>query len=209
VPGTKVYLLERKGDFMGILNLKRVIVILLVVGTLIGPSGCARWPYGPEPGPGDTEYQLDITIEVSGVINSNDGIYYIVMDADGNSATGPEYDVSSWDEEFYYIKLEGGFFDFAQVKDDSESIFYGGSVSGNKIYATIALSDIGDPNSVDINVVTTDTKNNNYDHLDSYFNIISTVLGATVTREDSTDDSGDGGADFDITKVTAVINTLY
>jgi len=194
---------------MGIINVKKVIIILLMIGTLTIAAGCARWPEGPGPGPGETEYQLEITIEVSGIIDSYNGIYYIVMDADGNAATGPEYDVSFWDDDFYYIKLEDGFFDFAQVKDDFESNFNGGSVSGNKIQATIALSDLDDPNSIDINVVTTDSENNTYDHLDSYFNIISTVLGSTVTREDSADDSGDGGTDFDITKVTAVITTLY
>ena len=171
-------------------------------------TGCARWPEGPEPEPGETEYQLEITVEVSGIINSSDGMYYIVMDADGNSATGPGYDISFWDDEFYYIKLESGFFDFAQVKDDFESIFDGGSFSGDKIQITIALSDLEDPNSIDINVVTTDSENNTYDHLDSYFTI-NTVLGSMVTREDSADDSGDSGTDFDIVKTTAVITTLY
>ena len=194
---------------MGIINVKKAIIIFLIIGTLTVVAGCARWPEGPGPEPGETEYQLEITIEVSGIIDSSNGIYYIVMDADGNSATGPEYDISFWDDDFYYIKLEDGFFDFAQVKDDFESIFDGGSFSGNKIQVTIALSDLNDPNSIDINVVTTDSENNTYDHLDSYFNIISTVLGSTVTREDSADDSGDGGTDFDITKVTAVITTLY
>jgi hypothetical protein len=194
---------------MKIMNTKRAIIIFLMIGTLTVVAGCARWPEGPGPEPGETEYQLEITVEVSGIIDSGNGIYYIVMDADGNSATGPEYDISFWYEEFYYIKLEDGFFDFAQVKDDFESTFDGGSFSGNKIQVTIALSDLGDPNSIDINVVTTDSENNTYDHLDSYFNIISTVLGVTVTREDSAGDSEDGGSDFDIVNATAVITTLY
>jgi len=193
---------------MGTINMKRAIIILLMIGIMVIISGCARWPDGPGPGPGETEYQLEITVEVSGIIDSSDGMYYIVMDVDGNEATGPEYDISFWDDRFYYIKLEDGFFDFAQVQDDFESIFDGGSFSGNKIQATIALSDLEDPNSIDINFVTTDSDNNPYDHLDSYFTI-STVLGFTVTREDSEGDSGDGGADFDITKVTALITTIY
>ena len=171
-------------------------------------TGCARWT-DEEPGPGETEYQLKITIEVAGEINSdNEGFYYIVMDADGNSANGPDYDISFWDVEYYYIKCDDGFFDFAQVKDDVESTFYGGSINGNEIQVTVALGDLEDPNSIDINVVTTDTDNNPYDHLDIYFPI-SNAFGATVTREDTADDSGDGGTDFDIIKVTAVISTLY
>jgi len=191
---------------MGTINLKRAIIILLMIGIMVIISGCARWPDGPGPEPGETDYQLEITVEVSGIINSSDGMYYIVMDADGNSATGPGYDFLFWEDRFYYIKLEDGFFDFAQVQDDFESIFDGGSFSGNKIQVTIALSDLEDPNSIDINIVTTDSDNNPYDHLDSYFNI-STVLNST--GEGVISGSGSGGADFDITKVTALITTIY
>ena len=208
MPGTFGKLLAWRGDFMRIMNVKRAIIIFLVIGTLAVVAGCARWPEGPEPEPGETEYQLEITVEVAGIIDSSDGMYYIVMDADGNSATGPGYDILFWDDRFYYIKLEDGFFDFAQVQDDFESIFDGGNFSGDNIQVTIALSDIGDPNSIDINVVTTDSENNTYDYLDSYFTI-NTVLGSTVTREDSADDLENGEADFDITKVTAEITTLY
>jgi len=194
---------------MRIMNVKRAIIVLLAIGLMAAATGCARWPDGPGPGPG-TDYQLEITVEIAGEINSSDGIYYIVLDADANSATGPGDDVSSWDDRFYYIKLEDGFFDFAQVQDDFESIFDGGSLSGDKIQVTIALSDLEDPSSVDINVLTTDSDNNTYDSLDSgYFSINATVLGSKPPIDDWPDDSGDGGADFDIVKVTAVVTTLY
>jgi len=194
---------------MGIMNVKKAIIIFLLIGALTVVAGCARWPDGPEPEPGETEYQLEITVEVEGIIDSSNGIYYIVMDADGNSATGPEYDISFWDDKFYYIKLEDGFFYFAQKEEGSPELYLADSLfSGNKIQVTIALSDLEDPNSIDINVLTTDSDNNTYDHLDSYFTI-GTVLGSTVTREDSIDDSGDGGTDFDIVKATAVITHLY
>jgi hypothetical protein len=194
---------------MRIMKVKRAIIILLMIGILAGVSGCARWPEGPEPEPGETEYYLEITVEVAGEINSYNGIYYIVLDADGNSATGPGYDISFWDDRFYYIKLEDGFFYFAQKEEGSSEIsLTSSSIGENKFQVTIALSDLEDPNSIDINIVTTDSDNNPYDHLDSYFTI-GTVLGSTETREDSEDDSGDGGADFDITKVTALITTIY
>ena len=193
---------------MRIINIKKIIIFLFVIGLIAIVTGCARWPDGPGPGPGESEYQLEITIEVSGIIDSFNGIYFIVMDADGNSATGPDDDISFWEDRFYYIKLEDGFFDFAQVTDDFESIFNGGSFSGDKIQVTIALSDLEDPNSIDINIVTTDSENNTYDYLDSYFTI-STELGSMAIREDSADDSGDGSADFDIVNATAVITTLY
>ena len=191
---------------MRTMKAKEAIIIFLIIGVLTVVAGCARWPYEPGPEPG-TEYQLEITVEVAGIINSSDGMYYIVMDADGNSATGPGYDILFWDDRFYYIKLEDGFFDFAQVKDDFESIFDGGSFSGNKIQVTIALSDLEDPNSIDINVITTDSDNNTYDYLDGYFTINTTVLGST--GEGVISGGGTGGADFDIVKATAVVTTLY
>ena len=190
---------------MRIMNVKRAIIILLTIGILVVMSGCARWPNGPGPGPGETEYQLEITVEVKGQINSYEGIYYIVLDADGNPVNGPGDDVKYWEDDFYYVKLEDGFFYFAQVKDDFESIFDGGSFSGNKIQVTIVLSDLEDPNSIDINVITTDSDTNTYDYLDSYFTI-NTNLGSSKNITDIEGDSGDG-ADFDITKVTAVIIT--
>jgi len=170
-------------------------------------TGCARWPDGPGPGPG-TEYQLEITVEVEGTIDSsNDGIYYIVMDTDGSSATGPDEDIDFWDNDFYCITLEDGYFDFFQVADEYAVPFDGGSINGNTIQVTIALSDLGDPNSIDINVVTTDPDNYTYDYLNSYFTINTTVLGAT--GEGVVSGEGTGGADFNITKASAMITTLY
>ena len=194
---------------MRIIKMKKTIILLLMIGIMVIISGCARWPDGPEPEP-ETEYQLEITVEVAGEINSYSGIYYIVLDADEASIDGPGDDLFFWDDDFYYIKLENDFFYFAQVEEGSPELdLTDYSYSENELQVTIALSDLGDPSSIDINVITTDSDNNTYDHLDGYFTINTTVLGSTVTREDSTDDSGDGGADFDIVKATAVITTLY
>jgi len=185
------------------MNVKRAIIFLLAIGLMVIVTGCARWPDGPGPGPGEPEYQLEITVEVAGVINSSEGIYYIVLDADEESIDGPEDDLFFWDDDFYYIKLENDFFYFAQKEEGSPELYLADSlINENKIQAIIALSDLEDPNSIDINVITTDSENNTYDHLDGYFTI-SSVLGSPVTIEDSAGDSGDGGADFDIVKVTA------
>lgn len=197
---------------MRIINVKRAIIFLLAIGLMVVVTGCARWPGepGPEPGPGETEYQLEITVEVAGIIDSSEGMYYIVMDADGNSATGPEYDISLWDDRFYYIKLEDGFFYFTQVEEGSPELYLADSlISGNKIQVTIALSNLEDPNSIDINVITTDTESSTiYGHLDNYFTI-NTVLGSTEEGVVSEGGSEEGGPDFDIVKVTAEIITLY
>jgi len=195
---------------MGIMNVKkRAIIFLLAIGLMVIVTGCARWPEGPEPEP-ETDYQLEITVEVAGEINSYSGIYYIVLDTDEESIDGPEDDLFFWDGDFYYIKLENDFFYFAQVEEGSPELdLTDYSFSENELQVTIALNDLGNPSSIDINVITTDSDNNTYDHLDDYFTINTTVLGSTVTTEDSAGDSGDGGADFDIVKVTAVVTTLY
>ena len=198
---------------MRIINIKRAMILLLTIGILVMVvvSGCVRFPI-PEPEPSEPEYQLEITVEVAGNINSgldDDGIYYIVLDADGDSATGPGDDISSWDDNYYYIKLDNWGFYFAKVEEGSASIpLTDSSYSENKLQVTIALSDlIEDPNSIDINVVTTDSENNTYDYLDGYFTI-STDFGSSKNITDTEGDSGEGGVDFDIINVTAAIATL-
>ena len=194
---------------MRIMNVKRVIIFLLAIGLMVVVTGCVRWPEGPEPEPSEPEYQLEITVEVAGGINADEGIYYIVLDTDEDSADGPGSDFFFWDDDFYYIKLENYFFYFAKVEEGSSELqLTDSSYSGDKLKVTIALIDLEDPSSVDINVLTTDLENNNYDRLDSYFTI-NTILGSTEEGVVSESDSGDGGADFDIVKVTAVVTTLY
>ena len=179
-----------------------------MIGIVVVVSGCARWPYGPEPGPG-TEYQLQITVEVAGEINSYSGIYYIVLDADEESIDGPGDDLFFWDDDFYYVKLESDFFYFTQVEEGSTELdLTDYSYSENELQVTIALSDLGSPSSIDINVITTDSDNNTYDHLDDYFTI-KTDLGSTEEGVVSEGGSEEGGPDFDIVKVTAEITTPY
>ena len=197
---------------MGIMKVKRAIILFLIIGTLAVVSGCARWPE-PEPEPGETEYQLEITIEVAGEINADDGIYYIVLDADGNPVDGPGYDISLWEGNFYYVK-----FDYLGCylypKEEGSVIPLTSSIfdNGKKLRMTIALSDLGVPSdidfSIDINVVTTDSEGNNYDHLDSYFTIY-TILGSTGEGVVSEGGSEEGGPGFDIVTVKAKIKTPF
>lgn len=189
---------------MRIMNVKRAIIILLIIGIMVVVAGCVRGGIKP----GETEYQLEITVEVAGEINSNDGIYYIVLDADEDSGTGPGDVISFWEYNYYYIKLENDFFYFAQVAEGSpelELTDYG--YEGEKLYATITLSDLGDPSSIDINVLTADNLGDTiYDSLDEYFTI--DIYNPFEEVVDLSGDSEDG-PDFDIVKVTAEITTLY
>ncbi len=192
---------------MEIMKVKRAIIIFLMIGVLAVVAGCARWPEGPEPGPGETEYQIEITVEVAGVINSSEGIYYIVLDADEESIDGPGDDVEDWEDDFYYIKFDSMGFHFARVEEGSASMsLTDSSYSEDKLQVTIALSDLGSPSSIDINILTTDSDNNTYDYLEPYFTI-GTDLGSLKNITDTEGDSGEGGADFDIINVTAEITT--
>jgi len=108
---------------MRIINLKkRAIIILLIIGIVAVISGCVRYPGEPEPEPGEPEYQLEITVEVAGEINTYDGKYYIVFDADSDSADGPGDDINLWDDSYYYIELDDWGFYFAQVEEGSASM---------------------------------------------------------------------------------------
>ncbi len=193
--------------------MKRIVWLLLIIlGIIIAVGGCARWPNGPEPGPDEPEYQLEITVEVAGEINSDDGIYYIVLDADGNPADGPGDDISFWDDRFYYIKLESDSFYFAQKEEGSSEMYLTSSSIGEKKFqVTIALSDLGDPSiidSIDINVLTTDSSSvTTYDSLNNGYFYINTDYGSKKDIIDSPDDSEDGGVDYDIVNVTAEITT--
>jgi len=193
---------------MGIMKVKRAMILLLTIGIIV-VGGCVRYPDGHN-GNGEAIYQLEITVEVAGEINTDEGIYYIVFDADSDSTDGPGDDVDLWDDDYYYIKLDWmESFYFAQV-NDSESYFNGGNITGsNKFQITIAISDLGDPTKIDINVLTTDSDNHTYDSLSDGYFFISTSWGSSETISDFEDDSGDGGEDFDIVEVTAVVTTLY
>jgi len=191
---------------MRTISIKRVIIILLVIGIILVASGCARWPDGPGPEPGETEYQLQITVQVYGELNLSDGLYYIVLDNNGNSADGPGEEVDGWNDDYYYVKLDYWGFDFARVVDEgSSSLTLTDSFIGDdEFQVTISLSDLGNPSSIDFNVVTTDSDNNTYYYLDSYLNI-GTTLGEMAEDYNSSSDLENDENDFNIIGVVAEI----
>ena len=193
---------------MKIMNVKRAIIFLLMIGIMAVVAGCARWPHGPEPGPGPgTEYQLQITVQVLGELNVDDGIYYIVLDNNGNPADGPEEEVDDWNDDYYYVKLDDWGFDFTRVVDEGlSSIALTDSLIGDdELQVTISLSDLGEiEDSIDFNVITTDSDNNTYDYLDNYLTI-GTTFGSMEEDYDSLGDSENDEDDFDIIGVIAEI----
>jgi hypothetical protein len=190
---------------MRITNLKRAIIIFLMIGIIAVVPGCVRWPDGSEGEPEETDYQLRITVKVAGQITPLDGKYYIILDTDGNSIDGPDYDMAYWEDDFYYVALDEWGFIFTKVEEGSTSMTLNSkSWSDDTLQVTIALSSLEDPDSIDINVVTTDSNDETYyDYLDDYF-----TIGTTLYQTAEGDTEGgpeEGGANFNITEVTAEI----
>ena len=189
---------------MGIMNVKRAIILLLTIGIIV-VGGCVRYPDGHN-GNGGTNYQLKITVEVAGVINDDDGIYYIGLDTEGQTGIGPGNDIGDWEGYYYYVKLDS-MGCYLYPKEEGSAILLSWSTSdiGSKLQVTIALSYLGNPeSSIDINVITTDSDGyTTYDYLDDYFSI-STDLYSVGEGNLSNDLEADK-ANFDIKEVFAEI----
>ena len=205
MPGTFGLLFTWGGDFMRIINVKRIIIFLLVIGMMAVVAGCVRYP-GEHNGNGETNYQLQIIVEVKGEINIDDGIYYIGLDTDGQTGIGVGSDIDYWEGNYYYIKL-GSMGCYLYPKEEGSPISLSYSISDieSKLQITVALSDLGDPEgSIGINVVTTDSDGSTtYDYLDDNF-YINTVLYSKEEGISSTNLEEDE-ADFDIKEVFAEI----
>lgn len=195
---------------MRIMNVKRAIIFLLVIGIMVVVAGCARWPDGPGPGPGEPVYQLKITVEVEEQINTDEGIYYIVFDYDDSNMSVLGDTIEDWLlEEHYYVRYDSWDFELNQKDEGPELDFIGGEIweNGKGFEVTIDISELSSEDYIYINVLTTDNLDDTiYDSLDDYFNI-STVLYST---EEGFSSNGleEDEADFDIIKVTAEITTL-
>jgi len=181
------------------------IFCLTIVITAFLINGCARWPEEPNGGGGAGEKQLIVKVEINeeGTVNTDEGNYYIVFDTNKDASFPPDDDVDNWEDGYYYIKLDDFGFSFGQV-GDSEGI-YSGTDSEKYFQVTISLADLGNPEGIHMNVITTDTDNETYDALDTDF-YINTSLLFPKTETDSLEDST-GGPDFDITQVTTTILT--
>jgi len=195
---------------MRIINVKRAIIVLLMIGIIAGVSGCARWPE-PEPEPPGTEYQLEIKVEVAGEINSDEGIYYIGLNPDGDTKPGPDSYLDSWQGEYYYIKFDNWGCNLYSKDESASPISLNNySYNGNELKIKFFLSDLGElETSIDVNVVTAYAYSNDsvYDYLDNCINISTTLYteGEGISSNDLEEDE----ANFDIVKVEALITTLH
>jgi len=179
-------------------------LIIIIISFLL--NGCARWPEEPNGGNGVGQKLLNIRVEINGegTINTDEGNYYIVFDTNKNAPFGPDDDIENWQEGYYYVKLENDIFYFGEILEVGTSEqFMSGTISDNYFQVTINLADLGNPQGIHMNVITTNTDNETYDALDPDF-YINTDLIFPKTETDLLFDST-GSADFDITQVTTTI----
>ena len=192
---------------MGIINMKRVMILLLTIGIMAVISGCVRFP-GPEPEPPGTEYQLEIKVEVAGEINPDEGIYYIGLNPDGDTKPGPDSYLDSWQGEYYYIKFDNSGCNLYSKDESASPIPLNNYLhNGNELKIIFFLSDLGVlETSIDVNVVTADSNDSVYDYLDDCINI-RTELYTEEEGISSNNLEGDE-ADFDIREVFVKITNI-
>ena len=195
-------------------NLKKIkleiYLLLIVLAVTLLSTGCARWPEEPVPGPG-TEYQLEITVEVAGNINSgldDEGVYYIGINPEGDTKPGPDSDLDYWQGEYYYIKLDNWYCNLYS-KDVSVSPISLNNYpyNGNELKIKIFLSNLGVlETSIDVNVVTADSSDSVYDYLDDCININTSLY--TTGEGTSSNNLEEDEADYDIIKTSVKITNI-
>lgn len=179
-------------------------LVIIIIAFLL--NGCARWPEEPNGGNGIGQKLLNIRVEINneGIVNTDEGNYYIVFDANKDVPFGPDDDIENWQEGYYYVRLDNIGFFFGEILEVGTSEqFMSGTISDNYFQVTVNLADLGNPQGIHMNVITTDTDNKTFDALDPDF-YINTDLIFPKTETDLLFDST-GSIDFDITQVTTTI----
>lgn len=185
-------------------------IFLCTIALLI--SGCARWPDDPNGGGGTGEKQLTVKVEINndGQINTTDGKYYIVFDTNEDAAFPPDKDLNNWDDGFYYTRLDIFGFRFGEV-GGTERILSGSAQEGDNYFqVTVTLAELGNPEKIFMNVITTDTDNDTYDYLEMGPALDLTINTSIIPSSNSVeDDLGDSanGLDYDIYRVTTILST--
>lgn len=161
----------------------------LVLGCLVLlVAGCAR---GEQPTWGVSRGVV-ITLTVRGSVDP--GVrYFVAIDTDGNVLTGPDSDPAKWGS-FYVLWWADNNFYFRD-KNGEERFFTGGTVSGSTVKMEIELSQLGDPSTLEIMVVTTDRGGNVLDSLGNYFTVRLGSQSYTF-REDSPFDTEKASGDI-------------
>ena len=183
-----------------------LILIILITSSLL-IAGCVRYPEEPNGDEGTGQKQLIVKVEINeeGLINVNEGYYYIVFDTDETATFAPDYDIENWEDSYYYVSLDDFGFRFGQVGSTWQYVNIG-SVFEDYFQVTINLDDLENPEKIKMNVIATDTDNETIDYIDAAFDLFidtSFVPSTNIVTDFSSD--ANGSPDFDLTQITTTL----
>lgn len=185
-------------------RLRSLLLVFSVIFVIFFINGCARWPDGP----GGVEQKLlviRVDINENGEINTEDGNYYIVFNTKEDAESPPSQDIDDWKEGYYYIKLDSFGFCFGQWGSPCQHTSVG--VKGEKYFQiNLDLDDLGNPEKIFMNIITTDNDDETYDFISNPSELTIDTSGTDYNKIviDFSSDST-GGVDFDIIKVTVYL----
>jgi hypothetical protein len=196
-----------KKRWLNIFSISLLFLFLLFTLSLL--QGCARWPNGNGNGNGNGGGVKKLMIQVyfDGPLDPENGQYYIAMRPDPTVLFAPGNEVNSWQDGDYYILYDSFEFSLNKVVEGSESNEDLGIldpiIEDKNIRITLDLSDIGNPNKIYTNVVTTDSLNNTLDYLDDQLVIDTSTIPSTQSFNDAQGDTEDSS--YDIIEASATI----
>ncbi|KQC10570.1 MAG: hypothetical protein APR54_11870 [Candidatus Cloacimonas sp. SDB] len=191
-------------------NWKRVIVYLtiIILFTFI-INGCARWPDDPNGGNGIEQKLLTIRVDINstGVIDTNNGYYYIVFDTNENALSPPDDNIDDWEDDYYYIRLDEYGFYFGEVGTTQEEYIGNIPSTDNYFQITVNFDKLGDPEKVFMNVITTDRNDEAYDYMNDASSLTISDTDFVPYNNIVSDFQQDslGGVNFDIAQATVTI----
>lgn len=158
-------------------------------------AGCA---WGEQPDWSSEGDSLRLSSFWEGEVSS-EFVYYFAFDPDGDPLTGPESDPADWESgDYYIVRWERSNF-YLRKPGEGEFTFYDGEVDGDEIWLELSLEEMGNPEVVDIMVVSTDLGGNFKDSLDRYFSVYADQ--DFVSRDDPLSDVEEPSANLERVEV--------
>lgn len=164
----------------------RTVWVLFLCGLFF--AGCAA---GEQPQWGELGKALTFRITCKGTLSS-EVTYRIAIDTDGNSLTGPSGDPGDW-RNVYVLEWRNGNA-FLLAPDGTRTYLPESTFSGQVAEANIALEALGNPEQIEVMVLTEDSGGNVLDRLRTFFTVRLKYQQSVVRGDDegdATQPSGD------------------
>lgn len=176
-----------------------LFVLFLIIIVLF--SGCARWI---EDGEGEKQKLLLIRVNINenGQISPDLGKYYIVFDTRENASQPPSQNRDEWENGLYYVKLDSIGFCFGKVGGICRPTSVG-TYGKDYFQVNIPLKDLGNPNKIYMNIISTDKNDKTYDYIDNPIDLTINDTGTAKFNKTVQDFTGDfeGSPNFDIKQI--------